>query len=72
MNDSTGWSALYVSNLASGGTGLFKTLMATGPDGTCGIGSGGSFSCTGQINSLVSVGNWARTVETYAMQSPEN
>ncbi len=71
LNNSTGWSTLYVSNGSTGGTGLFKTLMASSSDGACGIGSG-SLSCTGQIKSLVSAGNGARTVETYAVQSPEN
>jgi len=72
LNDSSGWSTMYISNASSGGNGLFKTLMAKSADGTCGIGSGGSLSCTGQIKSLVSAGGGARTVETYAVQSPEN
>ncbi|MGD0829488.1 MAG: hypothetical protein ABR907_01000 [Terracidiphilus sp.] len=76
LNNSSGWSTLYVSNASTGGTGqsvgLFKTLMASSSDGTCGIGSGGSLSCTGQIKSLVSAGGGARTVETYSVQSPEN
>jgi hypothetical protein len=71
LNNSSGWSTLYVSNTSTGGTGLFKTLMAKSTDGACGVG-GGSLSCTGQIKSLVSAGNGARTVETYAVQSPEN
>ena len=76
LNNSSSWSTLYVSNAGSGGTGqsvgLFKTLMASSSDGTCGIGSGGSLSCTGPIKGLVSAGGGARTVETYSVQSPEN
>ena len=73
INNSSGFSTLYAENDASTGvTGLFKTLMAKSADGTCGIGSGGSLSCTGQIKSLVSSGNGQRKVETYAVQSPEN
>ena len=76
INNSSGFSTLYVQNFGTGGTGestgLFKTLMAKSADGTCGIGSGGSLSCTGQIKSLVSAGGGARTVETYSVQSPEN
>jgi hypothetical protein len=51
---------------------LFKTLMASTPSGTCGIGGNGDLSCTGQVKSLVSTNGGARKVETYAMQSPEN
>jgi len=72
LNNSSGWTTLFLENYSSGGTGLFKTFMAKSTDGTCGIGSGGSLSCTGQIKALVSAGNGARTVETYAVQSPEN
>jgi hypothetical protein len=73
LNDSANFSTLFVKNYNTNGTtGLFTTLMASGADGTCGIGSGGSLSCTGQIKSLVSSGSGARTVETYAVQSPEN
>jgi hypothetical protein len=46
--------------------------MASTPDGTCGIGSGGNLSCTGQIKTLVDAGGGTRKVETYAVQSPEN
>jgi hypothetical protein len=75
LNTSNDWSTLYVGNYGTGGsgdvhTGLFNTLMATSATGTCGI-SGGSMSCTGPIKSLASAGG-SRTVETYAMQSPEN
>jgi hypothetical protein len=77
-NTSNGHTTLVVSNLGSGGLGaadkgtpgMFDTLMATSPTGTCGIG-GGSMSCTGPVKSLVSTGG-SRTVETYAAQSPEN
>ena len=76
LNTSTnGWSTLFIANYGTGGTGdstpeLFDTLMAVDKTGTCGVGNG-SLSCTGQIKSLVSAGG-SRTVETYAMQSPEN
>jgi hypothetical protein len=73
LNNSSGFSTLYAYNYGTDGTtGLFKTLMAKSADGTCGIGSGGSLSCTGQIKSLVSAGGGERKVETYAVQSPEN
>jgi hypothetical protein len=77
LNNSADWSTLYVSNADAGGTGLastgvFNTLMVSSPGGTCGIGSGGSLSCTGPIKSLASAGSGARTVETYGVQSPEN
>jgi len=76
LNNSAGFSTIYVENYSTGGTGqsvgLFKTLMASSSDGTCGIGSGGSLSCTGPIKGLVSAGGGARTVETYSVQSPEN
>jgi len=72
LNNSSGWSTLYVENYDSGGTGLFKTFMAADKDGTCGIGSGGNLSCTGQIKTLVDAGDGASKVETYAVQSPEN
>jgi hypothetical protein len=51
---------------------LFKTFKAATPDGICGFGSGGNLTCTGQVKTLASVSNGARTVETYSMQSPEN
>jgi hypothetical protein len=63
---------IFAKNYESGGTGLFKTLMAVSNEGTCGFGGKGDLSCTGQVKSLVSTGGGARTVETYAMQSPEN
>jgi hypothetical protein len=56
----------------SGSTGLFKTLRASSPDGTCGFGSGGDLNCTGRVKALVGVAGGARKVETYALQSPEN
>ena len=69
LNNSSGFSTLYAYNYGTDGTtGLFKTLMAKSADGTCGIGSGGSLSCTGQIKSLVSAGGGERKVETYAVQ----
>jgi hypothetical protein len=72
LNNSSGFSTLYVENYGTGVTGLFKTLMASSSDGTCGVGSGGSLSCTGQIKTLVDASEGARKVETYAVQSPEN
>jgi hypothetical protein len=72
LNDSTTAATVFVKNYATGGSsGLFKTFMASSADGTCGI-SGGSMSCTGPIKSLASTGGGTRTVETYAVQSPES
>jgi hypothetical protein len=72
-NQSTDFPTVYAVNTSSGGpTGLFKTLMASTATGTCGIGGNGDLSCTGQVKSLVSAGNGARKVETYATQSAEN
>src|SRR5208282_4949635 len=61
LNNSDDWSTLYAYNYGGGATGLFKTFMAVDKDGTCGIGGGGSLSCTGQIKSLVAAGDGART-----------
>jgi hypothetical protein len=77
-NDSDNYPTLDVSNYGMAGLGnagrgtpeLFDTFMATSATGICGIG-GGSMSCTGPIKSLASTAG-SRTVETYAMQSPEN
>jgi hypothetical protein len=80
VNDSSTYPTLFVFNRGSAGlgsagrgtpVGLFSTIKASSATGTCGIG-GGSMSCTGPIKSLVSSAGGARTVETYAMQSPEN
>jgi hypothetical protein len=81
QNSSNSEPTLNVYNAGAGGlgtavkgtgsTGLFDTLTATSATGTCGIG-GGSMSCTGPMKSLVSTGGGSRTVETYAMQSPES
>jgi len=78
LNNSSGWSTLYVSNASTGGTGLsatvpglFSTLQAATRTGTCGIGGNGDLTCTGQVKTLATTGG-SRTVETYAMQSPEN
>jgi len=66
---------LSVTNLdtTGGGTGLgiFKTLMASTSDGTCGFGGAGNLTCTGQIKSLATTGD-QRKLETYSVQSPEN
>jgi hypothetical protein len=71
-NNSSGFSTLSVQNSnSSGGSGLFKVLKASTPNGTCGIGDG-DLSCTGQLKTLASTGGGARTVETYATQSAEN
>jgi hypothetical protein len=50
---------------------IFRTLVASTPDGVCGFGSGGTMTCTGQVKSLVTTAA-ARTVETYSVQSAEN
>jgi len=72
VNNSKSWSTIVVNNL-NGATGLFKSVMVTSPDGgACGMGSGGSLSCTGPIKGLVSSGAGGHTVETYSMQSPES
>jgi hypothetical protein len=75
-NDSNDYATLIVQNNGTAGLGsavhkgIFSTFLATSASGTCGIG-GGSMSCTGPLKSLASAGE-SRTVETYAMQSPEN
>ena len=85
-NKSDTWPTLYLVNAGTAGFGtdvrtktaeagtnaLFKTLIASTPTGTCGIGGDGDLSCTGQVKSLVSTGGGTRKVETYAMESPEN
>jgi len=72
-NSPSGHPTLSATSLYAGTTGtLFTNFMATSPAGTCGFGGKGDLSCTGQVKSLVSAGNGTRTVETYAMQSPEN
>ena len=85
VNTSNYAVTLYLSNNGSDGIidqvakaktpandALFKTLMASTPTGTCGIGGNGDLSCTGQMKSLVSTNDGARKVETYATQSAEN
>jgi hypothetical protein len=78
LNNSATWTTMYVSNAGSGGTGssappgLFTTLYASTRTGTCGIGGNGDLTCTGQVKTLATTSGGARTVETYAMQSPEN
>jgi hypothetical protein len=71
-NKSAEYASIVAYNEYPGPTGLFKTLKASSPDGTCGVGGSGDLSCTGQIKTLVSTGSGTRKVETYAMQSPEN
>jgi hypothetical protein len=71
INSSATYPTLFVSNNSTGGKGLFKTFMASSGTGTCGV-DGGSLSCTGQIKTLTPTAGGSRTVETYAVQSPEN
>jgi hypothetical protein len=84
MDNYSNYPTLYLINGGSGGIlnqvadaivpdggALFKTLMASTPTGTCGIGGDGDLSCTGQMKSLVSTSG-AHKVETYAPQSAEN
>ena len=71
LNNSVNNPTVYATNENAGGSGLFKTLMATSPQGTCGVG-GGSLTCTGQVKSLATTASGSHQVETYAMQSPEN
>jgi hypothetical protein len=70
-NNSNAYATLYLYNWGPGGTGLFRTLQADTSDGTCGFGGKGDLTCTGQVKTLATTGG-ARTLETYAMQSPEN
>ena len=78
LNNSTGFSTMYIENYGTGGTGLavapglFATLNASTPAGICGIGGSGDLTCTGQVKTLATTGGGARKLETYAMQSPEN
>jgi hypothetical protein len=68
---------MLLENYGSGGTGaaavpgLFATLNASTRTGACGIGGNGDLTCTGQLKTLATTGG-GRTVETYAMHSPEN
>ena len=73
QNNSAGLPTIdaFNSNTGTSGT-LFKTFKASTPDGACGVGSAGNFTCTGQIKSLVTTRAGEHTVETYSMQSPEN
>ena len=71
-NGTGGVTDLVAKSAASASDPLFKTLMASTPTGTCGIGGNGDLSCTGQVKSLVSTGGGTRKVETYATQSAEN
>jgi hypothetical protein len=72
FENNSGHPTLNVTNLnSSGPTGLFRTLMASTADGTCGFGGAGSLTCTGQVKSLATTAD-ARKLETYSMQSPEN
>jgi len=76
LNNSSGWSTMYIQNYGTGGTGaampgLFSTLNASTRTGTCGIGGNGDLTCTGQVKTLAPTSG-ARMVETYAMHSPEN
>jgi len=76
LNNSNSWTTMYLGNSGTAGTsvvpGLFTTLQASTRTGTCGIGGNGDLTCTGQVKTLATAGGGARTVETYAMQSPEN
>ena len=75
-NNSAYSTTIYARNYGSGDTGqdigLFGTLEAATPRGSCGFGGNGDLTCTGQVKALTTTGNGARTVETYSMQSPEN
>jgi len=72
FENNSGHPTVSVTNLnSSGPTGLFKTLMASTADGTCGFGGAGSLTCTGQVKSLATTAD-ARKLETYSVQSPEN
>jgi len=76
FNNSKGYPTLSLYNAGGGGTGaaspsLFSTFVASTPNGSCGIGSQGDLTCTGQMKTLTTTDD-ARKIETYAMQSPEN
>jgi len=71
-NDSKSYPSVTAINFGTKGTGLFTTLMAASPAGTCGIGGSGDLTCTGQVKTLATTNGGERKVETYAMQSPEN
>jgi hypothetical protein len=71
VNNSDIYPAVAAENGGAGGRGLFRAFKAVTPDGTCGI-SDGILRCTGQVETLATSRDGARTVETYAMQSPEN
>ncbi|MGA2577640.1 MAG: hypothetical protein ABSH24_16595 [Bryobacteraceae bacterium] len=71
QNDSSTVSTVLAYNVSTGGSGLFRALKASTRTGTCGIGDG-DLICTGQVKTLATTGGGAQTVETYAMQSPEN
>ncbi len=68
------YSTIYSYNYGSGGSGAdaFNAIEAASPNGVCGFGGNGDMTCTGQVKTLATTGNGARTVETYSMQSPEN
>jgi hypothetical protein len=83
----TGQAALFQNNSASAATlsiynanavsnaesnSLFTSFVAATPEGSCGFGGKGDLTCTGQVKTLATTGGGSRTVETYAMQSPEN
>jgi len=71
-NHSATRPTIYADNLGTGSTGLFTTIKAVSAKGACGVGGNGDLTCTGQVKTLSSTGSGAHTVETYAMQSPEN
>ena len=73
MENNSEYPTLQLYNNGSGGAGpnIAGVMQATGKDGTCGIGSRGDLSCTGQVKTLSTTGS-ARMVETYTMQSAEN
>jgi hypothetical protein len=71
-NNSEDYATLTaVNDNGKGVSGLFKVFKASTPNGTCGIGDG-DLSCTGQVKMLATTSGGKRTVETYAMQSPES
>ncbi len=71
FNNSSIDATVGAVNFGSGPSGLFRAFKASTRNGTCGIGDG-DLTCTGQVKSLATTGGGAQTVETYAMQSPEN
>jgi hypothetical protein len=71
INNSATYATVAALNKSTGGSGLPTAFRATTLGGSCGIGDG-NLSCSGQMKMLATTGSGERTVETYAMHSPED